>query len=156
MHLHGHDFSLLGQGNGTFDARGMMGLLKFENSTCRDVAMLGAQGWTVIAFETNNPGAWLMHCYIGWHLGDGLVLQFLEVPSQIPTLHTTTTSSEDYVDTCSTWNDYYNASPQYNKSDSGLKIRNARRDWALAQNHRTDVTRHLHHHKRRARVPHEY
>jgi FtsP/CotA-like multicopper oxidase with cupredoxin domain len=26
--------------------------------------MLPPGGWLVIAFQTNNPGAWLMHCHI--------------------------------------------------------------------------------------------
>ena len=134
----------------------MMDLLNFENPTRRDVAMLEAQGWTVIAFETDNPGSWLMHCHIGWHVGEGLSLQFLEVPSQIPGLYNTATSSEEWQNTCSSWDDYYNAGMMYNKTDSGLKIRDVRRDWALPQNHRMDVTRHLHDHKRRAKFPHEY
>lgn len=60
MHLHGHDFSLLGQGPGTFDVTANFGDLNFVNPPRRDVAILLASGWTVIAFKTDNPGAWLM------------------------------------------------------------------------------------------------
>src|SRR6266498_2014586 len=103
MHVHGHDFAVLGQGNGTFDVS-MMNQLNFENPTRRDSVMLigGARpptpppttknrkdkrqgpppqtpaGWTVIAFKTDNPGAWLMQCHIAGHVGEGLSLQFLE------------------------------------------------------------------------------
>lgn len=65
MHVHGHDFYVLGTGAGVF---GDTSTLKFNNPPRRDVAMLPADGWLVLAFETNNPGAWLMHCHIVSHL----------------------------------------------------------------------------------------
>ena len=58
MHLHGHDFYILGAGAGNFSDAAQ---LKYVNPMRRDVAMLPADGWLVIAFRTNNPGAWLMH-----------------------------------------------------------------------------------------------
>lgn len=61
MHVHGHDLYVLGTGAGVFSDSST---LNFDNPTRRDVAMLPADGWLVIAFETNNPGAWLMHCHI--------------------------------------------------------------------------------------------
>jgi FtsP/CotA-like multicopper oxidase with cupredoxin domain len=48
IHLYGHDFYLIRSGTGTF-------------TDPSEVAMLPAGGWLVLAFETNNPGAWLMH-----------------------------------------------------------------------------------------------
>jgi FtsP/CotA-like multicopper oxidase with cupredoxin domain len=64
IHLHGHDFYVLGTGLGTFDKNNAAALLQWTNPTRRDVAMLNAGGWLVIAFLTDNPGAWLMHCHI--------------------------------------------------------------------------------------------
>lgn len=67
IHLHGHDFYLLGQTNGsntgTFTAADIP-RLNFVNPPRRDVAMLPASAWIVIAFDTDNPGAWLMHCHV--------------------------------------------------------------------------------------------
>lgn len=61
IHLHGHDFYVLGAGDGNFtDAS----TLNYTNPTRRDVAMLPKAGWLVLAFQTDNPGAWLMHCHI--------------------------------------------------------------------------------------------
>ena len=124
MHLHGHDFAVLGQGTGTFDSS-MIGQLNFENPARRDVAMLIANGWTVLAFKTDNPGAWLMHCHIAWHVGEGLALQFLEVPDKIPGLYQDKVTSQAYLDTCSEWNSYYEGppAPAYEKDDSGLRRR---------------------------------
>lgn len=75
FHLHGHDFYILGQGAGTFKSTD---LLTTSNPTRRDVAMLLGSGYLVVAFKTDNPGAWLMHCHIGWHTDMGLALQFIE------------------------------------------------------------------------------
>ncbi|RVX69828.1 hypothetical protein B0A52_05662 [Exophiala mesophila] len=90
MHLHGHDFSVLGQGRGVFTAD-MVGQLRFDNPIRRDTALLFGggspqafiSGWTVIGFETDNPGAWLMHCHLIWHADGGMGLQFLEQPASI-------------------------------------------------------------------------
>ena len=57
IHLHGHDFYVLGTGNGTFDVDTDADTLTYENPTRRDTANLPVNGWLVIAFETDNPGA---------------------------------------------------------------------------------------------------
>lgn len=57
IHLHGHDFYVLGSGEGTFSDSST---LTYSQPTRRDVAMLPAVGYLVIAFKTDNPGAWLM------------------------------------------------------------------------------------------------
>jgi Multicopper oxidase len=80
--------------------------------------MLTGSGWTVIAFVTDNPGAWLMHCHIGWHVGAGLSLQFLERKSEIlPTLDI----GSDFAQTCNNWDQYWDGTHAYNKTDSGLR-----------------------------------
>lgn len=116
MHLHGHDFSLLGQGNGTFDAS--TATLNYDNPTRRDTAMLIENGWTVIAFVTDNPGAWLFHCHIGWHVGGGLSIQFLEREADI--LNTVKVGSA-FKDTCDSFSKYSKSDTNvYGKTDSGL------------------------------------
>lgn len=62
IHLHGHDFFVLAQGSGSYSDDVTLTL---SNPPRRDTAMLPASGYLVIAFETDNPGAWLMHCHIG-------------------------------------------------------------------------------------------
>lgn len=64
MHLHGHDFYLLGKGTGTFDIQTDPDNLQYENPPRRDTSLLPANGWMVIAFPTDNPGAWLFHCHV--------------------------------------------------------------------------------------------
>ena len=69
IHLHGHDFFVLAQGLGPYNP-GVA--LNVNNPPRRDVAVMptdpttGTTGYLVIAFETSNPGVWLLHCHIGW------------------------------------------------------------------------------------------
>lgn len=63
IHLHGHDFYILGAGSSGWTDADREGL-NYENPIRRDVAMLPANGWLAVAFLTNNPGAWLFHCHI--------------------------------------------------------------------------------------------
>ncbi|KAJ5721104.1 Multicopper oxidase type 3 [Penicillium malachiteum] len=110
IHLHGHDFSILGQGIGVFD-----GYLVTKNPPRRDTAMLPAAGWLLVAFQTDNPGAWLMHCHIGWHVNEGLALQFVERYDEIR-------GTIDYDlldDTCSAWRTY-DATKDIVQEDSGV------------------------------------
>lgn len=87
MHLHGHDFSILGSGPGFFDDS-MIPNLNFDNPIRRDTSFLfGSRttpsGYTVIGFQTDNPGAWIMHCHIIWHAEGGMALQYIERPDSM-------------------------------------------------------------------------
>ncbi|OJJ38260.1 hypothetical protein ASPWEDRAFT_734450 [Aspergillus wentii DTO 134E9] len=96
MHLHGHDFWVLQSGYGEFDSS-QTDSLTLVNAPRRDVAMMPASGYLVIAFKTNNPGAWLMHCHIAWHTSEGFAVQILERQSEI-------TIDEDRLNsTCANW-----------------------------------------------------
>ncbi|TLD07591.1 hypothetical protein PgNI_10214 [Pyricularia grisea] len=76
VHLHGFDFHILAQGQGRYDASNESAL-NLDNPPRRDTAMLPAWGHVVLAFKTDNPGAWLMHCHIGWHTSEGFAMQFV-------------------------------------------------------------------------------
>ncbi|KAF2744007.1 multicopper oxidase [Sporormia fimetaria CBS 119925] len=77
IHLHGHDFYILdAAANATWS--GDTSRLNFKNPPRRDTANLPAAGYLVLAFQTSNPGAWLMHCHIPFHLSAGFGMQFLE------------------------------------------------------------------------------
>ncbi|KAK3306164.1 laccase-1 [Chaetomium strumarium] len=132
MHLHGHDFLVLGrspdvppatQQRFVFDPAVDLPRLKGANPVRRDVAMLPAKGWLLLAFRTDNPGAWLFHCHIAWHVSGGLSVTFLEraadLRSRIPDA-----DKQDFNRVCAEWNAYAPSAPP--KTDSGLK---ARRPW---------------------------
>jgi iron transport multicopper oxidase len=49
----------------------------------RDVLVIPPQGYFVIRFVADNPGVWLFHCHIDWHLSQGLAAVFIEAPELI-------------------------------------------------------------------------
>ncbi|EHK98291.1 putative Laccase-3 [Glarea lozoyensis 74030] len=112
IHLHGHDFYLLGAGNGDFTDPAA---LQWNNPPRRDVAMLPAGGYLVIGFEANNPGAWLMHCHIAFHVAQGLSVQFLERQQDIQKVMSLGNVNSE----CDAW-DKYDKTAVYKKEDSGL------------------------------------
>jgi FtsP/CotA-like multicopper oxidase with cupredoxin domain len=117
VHLHGHDFLVLGTGAGTFDAAQHTSLLNFNNPIRRDVAQMPGSGWLVIAFKTDNPGCWLLHCHIAWHVSQGLGIQFLERRSEIPGLM----HLDQMEPNCRAWRAYVPTSHWLPKIDSGLR-----------------------------------
>lgn len=110
IHLHGHDFSVLAQGTGLWN-----GSMNTQNPPRRDTAMLPGSGYLVIAFETNNPGAWLMHCHIGWHVEEGFALQFIERYDEIRDLIHYPTLRQ----TCNKWI-AYDTARNITQDDSGV------------------------------------
>lgn len=85
IHLHGHDFVVLAQSSKAFRYGGTY-TLDLVNPPRRDVVMLPANGFVIIAFKADNPGTWLMHCHIAWHASSGLALEWIERPQDIPDL----------------------------------------------------------------------
>lgn len=64
--MHGHDYLLLGTGNGTFSVPEHFPTLNLTNPVRRDVITLPTNnvnqttgGWAVIGFPLDNPGIWV-------------------------------------------------------------------------------------------------
>lgn len=112
IHLHGHDFYVIAQGTGSYSSSTTLNL---ENPPKRDTAMLPASGYLVMAFETDNPGAWLMHCHIGWHTSEGFALQFVERYSEIVGL----TDSDRLNEGCENW-ESFQSTAEIEQEDSGV------------------------------------
>lgn len=113
IHLHGHDFYVLGQqAAATYTG---VDQLNFVNPIRRDVAMLPASGFLVIGFPADNPGVWLLHCHIGWHTVEGLALQLVERQSEIPAL----VDADLLADGCSSWVDFTTAVEKI-QDDTGI------------------------------------
>ncbi|KAK8116708.1 laccase-1 [Apiospora kogelbergensis] len=113
IHLHGHDFYVLSQAEGLYE-QGVTPL-NLDNPVRRDTAMLPQAGHLVLAFKTDNPGAWLMHCHIGWHTSEGFALQFVERQAEIPGILDT----KRLEDTCAAWNAHEDAAA-VKQDDSGI------------------------------------
>lgn len=130
FHLHGHDFVVLGrspdatplsQTRYVFNQAQDIHRLSGQNPARRDVTMLPARGWIVIAFKSNNPGAWLMHCHIAWHVSHGLSVDFLERVNDFRN-SISTVDRNAFNQNCDAWRAYAPTSP-FQKADSGLKVR---------------------------------
>ena len=104
IHLHGHDFVILAQGKGIFSKDVVPNL---DNPTRRDVANCPIGGYVWIAFQVNNPGAWLMHCHIAWHASAGLSLQFIEQQSKIKGLMEEAEALPQLTKRCEDWTEHY-------------------------------------------------
>ncbi|KAI5457093.1 Fet3 ferroxidase-like protein [Mariannaea sp. PMI_226] len=113
FHLHGHNFQMIdrapGYGPGFYDflngdpvyydPKNHSDFPKYPAR--RDTFVLPAQGYFVIRFVADNPGVWLFHCHIDWHLSSGLAMLLIEAPKQI---QESTHIPQDHWDVCAAAN----------------------------------------------------
>lgn len=85
FHLHGHQFQVLERGAaGAGDWPGY----NAANATTepapqpasRDVVDVYSNSYGVIRFKADNPGVWLFHCHIEWHVEMGMQASIIEAP----------------------------------------------------------------------------
>lgn len=95
FHLHGHNFQVITR-QPSYGAH-FYNLLNSDpvpydptNHTAfpaspmrRDTVVLPPHGYLVIRFVADNPGVWIFHCHIDWHLSSGLGMLLIEAPTQI-------------------------------------------------------------------------
>ncbi|WCJ41514.1 L-ascorbate oxidase [Euphorbia peplus] len=82
-HLHGHDFWVLGYGEGKFTE---VDEKKFnmKDPPLRNTAVIFPHGWTALRFVADNPGVWAFHCHIEPHLHLGMGVIFAEAIEHVP------------------------------------------------------------------------
>jgi FtsP/CotA-like multicopper oxidase with cupredoxin domain len=122
MHLHGHDFWVVGRAaNAVWD--GTSNGLNFNNPIRRDTINLQTGGYILLAFPADNPGMWLMHCHIAWHASQGFSVQFAERQSEIGS---SIGATPELQPGCDAWDAYWpegagpNDAHPYAKDDSGI------------------------------------
>ncbi|KAM0554812.1 hypothetical protein ACHAPJ_006545 [Fusarium lateritium] len=126
LHLHGHDFALLAQGDNYDDFKRGNVTLKFDNPPRRDTALLPAGGYLVVAFRADNPGSWLFHCHIAWHASSGLAIQIMEQQERLKRLMARDPEKMFEVErVCRKWNEWFSNkknhwSAQIFQDDSGI------------------------------------
>ncbi|KAL4918819.1 multicopper oxidase [Aspergillus aurantiobrunneus] len=126
IHLHGHDFALLQQSSEPYVNETSLNP-KYTNPPRRDVVLLPRNGFIVIAFRTDNPGAWAVHCHIGWHASAGLAFQILETKDAFKKLMESQPQDVAQLEKgCSEWDEWYKNPNNYWKpfgrfqDDSGI------------------------------------
>ncbi|KAI8423722.1 hypothetical protein MSG28_012753 [Choristoneura fumiferana] len=85
FHLHGHSFRVIGMrrlANETtieevkaFDEAGLL-KRNLKNAPIKDTVTVPDGGYTVLRFKADNPGYWLFHCHIEFHVEIGMALVF--------------------------------------------------------------------------------
>jgi iron transport multicopper oxidase len=83
-HLHGHHFQVLQRSD--INAGPYRGLYPNVSTTPvkRDTIMVQNKGHAVLRFRADNPGVWLLHCHIEWHVEAGLMATIIEAPETFP------------------------------------------------------------------------
>ncbi|TKY63390.1 Laccase-7 protein [Spatholobus suberectus] len=76
IHIHGFNFHVLAQGFGNYNASKDEPKFNFVNPQIRNTISVPVGGWSVIRFQANNPGIWLVHCHLETHLPWGLAMAF--------------------------------------------------------------------------------
>ncbi|KAK9069657.1 hypothetical protein SSX86_011561 [Deinandra increscens subsp. villosa] len=76
-HLHGHDFWVLGYGEGKFTKKDE-NKFNLKNPPLRNTVVIFPYGWTALRFMADNPGVWAFHCHIEPHLHMGMGVVFAE------------------------------------------------------------------------------
>jgi len=105
IHLHGHDFVIIAQGSTNFDPSTVV--MNLDNPPRRDTAMLNINGFLLIGFQIDNPGAWLMHCHIPWHASSGMAVQFVSMPDLIAPLLKRGNVIDKLNKECAAWTYHY-------------------------------------------------
>ncbi|KAH6695486.1 Cupredoxin [Plectosphaerella plurivora] len=101
FHLHGHHFQALHRSEpeaGTVADTGV-GEADFPKVPMRrDTLVVWPNGNIIMRFKANNPGVWLFHCHIEWHVTSGLMATFVEAPLDI---QKSLILPQDHFDACS-------------------------------------------------------
>ncbi|KAM3422713.1 hypothetical protein BST61_g198 [Cercospora zeina] len=99
FHLHGHNFQVLWRSPDDFGNFDPNNHTEYPARPMRrDTFWVRPQGNFVIRFRADNPGIWLFHCHLEWHLTSGLVATMVEAPL---TLQETLTIPQNHYDACS-------------------------------------------------------
>ncbi|KAK1761040.1 iron transport multicopper oxidase fet3 [Echria macrotheca] len=104
FHLHGHHFQSLWRSAdeaGTFQDSNVTSSEFSPVPMRRDTIVLHPEGNIVLRFKADNPGVWLFHCHLEWHVKSGLMATFVEAPLdlqktlQVPENHYAVCAAED-------------------------------------------------------------
>ncbi|KAL6801918.1 Cupredoxin [Trichoderma sp. SZMC 28012] len=86
FHLHGHAFQAIHRSEeeaGTFEDENLSESDYPSVPMRRDTLVIWPNGNIVMRFKADNPGVWLFHCHIEWHVASGLLATFVEAPLEI-------------------------------------------------------------------------
>jgi iron transport multicopper oxidase len=86
FHLHGHTFQTIvrsAEDVGDWDPTNSSNTPFPTSPMRRDTILMRPNGHAVLRFRADNPGVWIFHCHIEWHVDSGLIMTFVEAPEQL-------------------------------------------------------------------------
>ncbi|KAH7129201.1 Cupredoxin [Dactylonectria macrodidyma] len=86
FHLHGHAFQVVYRSEedaGTFGGLSVKESGLSQIPMRRDTIVVWPTENLVLRFRADNPGVWLFHCHIEWHIVSGLIATFVEAPLEL-------------------------------------------------------------------------
>lgn len=51
-----------------------VGFYDLDHAILRDTVQIPSRGYAVLRFRADNPGVWLFHCHVSWHLSGGMAM----------------------------------------------------------------------------------
>ncbi|CAK9139819.1 unnamed protein product [Ilex paraguariensis] len=86
IHVHGHNFFIVGRGFGNFDATKDPAHYNLHDPPERNTVAVPVGGWAAIRLNADNPGVWFIHCHLEehttWGLATGFIVDSGPEPSQ--------------------------------------------------------------------------
>lgn len=84
FHLHGHAFQVVARSEEDAGSYWANTAAKMPSVPMRrDTVLVQPNGYAVLRFHSDNPGVWVFHCHIEWHVASGLIATFVEAPLEI-------------------------------------------------------------------------
>ncbi|KAK4414206.1 Laccase-1 [Sesamum alatum] len=77
IHVHGHNFFIVGRGFGNFDLEKDPKGYNLVDPPERNTVAVPMGGWAAIRLVADNPGVWFVHCHLEEHTSWGLALGFI-------------------------------------------------------------------------------
>lgn len=77
IHVHGHNFFVVGSGFGNFDVAKDPAKYNLVDPPERNTVPVPTGGWAAIRLKADNPGAWFIHCHLEEHTSWGLAMVFI-------------------------------------------------------------------------------
>lgn len=77
IHVHGHNFFIVGSGFGNFDEGKHLEEYNLVDPPERNTVAVPSGGWAAIRLRADNPGVWFVHCHLEEHTTWGLAMAFV-------------------------------------------------------------------------------
>ncbi|KAI5857307.1 putative ferroxidase [Durotheca rogersii] len=95
FHLHGHQFQIIDRP--ASKAGNWVGHVNANNvPPKRDTVNVNPKSYVVLRIKADNPGVYLFHCHVEWHVEMGLTATLLEAPDRLRNY----TIPQDHLEAC--------------------------------------------------------